>query len=86
MNDREKLEELLWTAIKELGECYDAPPEFAEYLITKGVVIQKQGEWICTETYRWGDVYSCSKCGFEMDEELRTDYCPNCGAKMKEVK
>ena len=83
MDDREKLIELIESA-RYWGSNTSA--EIADHLIANGVVIQKQAEWICTETYPWGDIYSCSKCGFEMDDELRTDYCPNCGAKMRGVK
>lgn len=83
MTDREKLIKLIERWNKDEFAISYASYELADYFIENGVVIQKQAEWICTETYRWGDVYSCSKCGFEMDEELRTDYCPNCGAKMK---
>lgn len=43
----------------------------------------KHGKWqkeptdfsLCGIAY-----YSCSLCGFE--EQIRTNYCPNCGAKM----
>ena len=41
------------------------------------VVEVKRGRWI------WKDHYLvCSECGKEND---RTNYCPNCGAKMDEV-
>ena len=29
------------------------------------------------------DSYECDKCGYQViDESFRTNYCPNCGAKM----
>jgi hypothetical protein len=29
------------------------------------------------------DTYECDKCGYQViDESFRTNYCPNCGAKM----
>lgn len=44
----------------------------------------KHGRWIkCGDIYSDGD-YECSECHKrEWDE---TDYCPNCGARMDEVK
>ncbi len=41
----------------------------------------KTGRWIDGERLRW----KCSKCGYEVWEWNNTPYCPNCGAKMKEV-
>jgi len=30
------------------------------------------------------DTYECDKCGYQViDESFRTNYCPNCGAKME---
>ena len=52
----------------------------------------RHGKWIeHHEPYTWmGYTYwSCSECGFECGYEkditIRTNYCPNCGAKMNEV-
>ena len=29
------------------------------------------------------DTFECDKCGYQViDESFRTNYCPNCGAKM----
>jgi rubrerythrin len=31
------------------------------------------------------DTYECDKCGYQViDESFRTNYCPNCGADMRE--
>ena len=38
-----------------------------------------QGEWI--KDAEWWCVYKCSVCGETFDE--LTDYCPNCGARMR---
>lgn len=62
-------------------------------VLANGVVIQKQGEW----RYIEDDIYcyaQCSNCFEELvlDELTFEDvceyshYCPNCGAKMGEVK
>ena len=50
---------------------------------------EKVGEWnTCDDgTFRW---YECSECGYVIQDETqyhreydpRTNYCPNCGAKM----
>ena len=31
------------------------------------------------------DTYECDKCGYQViDENFRTNFCPNCGADMRE--
>ena len=44
------------------------------------------GEWVLVEyqSSQFGvdQEYQCSICGTPTDEEFRTRYCPNCGAKM----
>ena len=31
------------------------------------------------------DTYECDKCGYQViDESFRTNFCPNCGADMRE--
>ena len=49
----------------------------------KGEQLPKEGEWIEDE---YGYIH-CSKCEMEWDEpeHPNTNYCPNCGAKMKNV-
>lgn len=87
MNDGEKLIELLTRELRA-GAYFNRPriAGFADWLIENGVIIQKQGEWIYIENDPWVEMYRCSVCGYEMDDESLTDYCPKCGAKMKEVK
>lgn len=43
----------------------------------------KTGHWIPLgyEDEWWGEVCTCSECGSSM---FRSNYCPNCGAKMIE--
>lgn len=42
----------------------------------------KESEWVKSNPFT--DTIECKKCGFNIcDEELKSDYCPNCGAKMK---
>ena len=85
MDDREKLIELLDQAI-EAEFPWDHNGPVADHLIANGVVIQKEGEWIYIENYPWVEMCRCSVCGYEMDDESLTHYCPKCEAKMKEVK
>ena len=43
------------------------------------VKIKKRGKWMeCDDGAFW---YICSKCCLGTD--IKTNYCPNCGAKMK---
>ena len=44
------------------------------------VLMQKEGEWLDEQRGRW--IYAkCNLCGKVQD--VRSNYCPNCGAKMK---
>lgn len=40
-----------------------------------------QGEWI-HDGSQWANRWVCDKCGHKIFEP-KTNYCPNCGAKMK---
>ena len=44
---------------------------------------RKVGEWIWEDSEeRWG--WSCSNCGYGIrGDRSKTNYCPNCSAKMK---
>lgn len=51
----------------------------------------RHGHWDYIEEYfadRWWNTYQCSVCGHQEDfeEPYRMRYCPECGAKMDEVK
>ena len=42
------------------------------------------GYWTTKRTWQHdGEIY-CSVCDYEPPTELKTNYCPNCGAKMTE--
>lgn len=54
----------------------------------------REGKWVHKDSRssHWTDVYECSECGtvhrvttYNLESEL-PDYCPNCEAKMQEVK
>ena len=78
-------------AIKELTELL--PEEFlSEYLEALDMAIKaleqepKMGQWV--KTIGENGVTSalrCSKCGFEDNRYELFNYCPTCGAKMREV-
>lgn len=91
MDDREKLIELIaeiWG--DDLFFTDDERNKLADHLIANNMVIQEQGEWIeHIETLAWceDDVdvfYKCSVCGTHSPDT--SPFCPNCGAKMNEVK
>ena len=53
----------------------------------------REGKWIYQDSRssHWTDVYECSECKatyrittYNLESEL-PDYCPNCGAKMREI-
>ena len=91
MDVREKLVELLDIIIqpgqKTLGDI-------ADHLIANGVTVQKHGYWVSLTDCANAGVY-CSVCHKKVYKEdyawcnrknkLRSDYCPNYGAKMDEV-
>ena len=88
MNDREKLIELIEKWNKDEFAISYASYELADYFIANGVVIQKQGEWEESTNYDVG-FWVCSVCNFTSEATAASKlykYCPNCGAKMKEVK
>lgn len=42
-----------------------------------------RGEWRLYSPLT--DTYECDKCGYQViDESFRTNFCPNCGADMRE--
>jgi rubrerythrin len=67
----------------------DSINRIAEAVVSKLDKSVRHGQWVeHHEPYTWmGYTYwSCPKCGFECgcdkDISYRTNYCPNCGAKM----
>lgn len=80
-----------------LIESTDEKRQFIEQWLPNVPIVDaepvRHGHWIeHHEPYTWmGYTYwSCSECGFECgyekDIKFRTNHCPNCGAKMDEVK
>lgn len=90
MTVKEKLENLLCeTGMGKIESAF-----VADSLVAHGVTIREQGEWATdTEDIEWGNSLKkkhCTSCGKRphFDKEKRefilSDFCPNCGAKMKE--
>ena len=89
MDIKEKLMELL--DIMFNGEYCIDKTEAADFLIANGVTVQECGHWISLTDCANAGVY-CSVCHKKVYKEdyarcnrknkLRSDYCPNCGAKM----
>ena len=88
MDVRKKLVELIESA-RYWGS--NTSEEIAENLISNGVTVQKCGYWISLTDCANAGVY-CSICNKKVYKEdyawcnrknnLRSDYCPHCGAKM----
>ena len=87
MDVREKLVELLCRMISPTITV----GEQADFLIANGVTVQECGYWVSVTDCANAGVY-CSICHKKVYKEdyawcnrknkLRSDYCPNCGAKM----
>ena len=62
--------------IAMLGEMIDDSP-------TIDAVPVVRGKWRLYSPLT--DTYECDKCGYQViDESFRTNFCPNCGADMRE--
>lgn len=96
MDVREKLVEILKQAPFEgrvLDEWWfeEKIKKIADHLISNGVTVQECGYWVSLTDCANAGVY-CSLCHKKVYKEdyawcnrknkLRSDYCPNCGAKM----
>lgn len=99
MDVREKLVELLKSVLPNFRNnmaYWGEKPiyEFADCLLALGVTVQECGHWVSLTDCANAGVY-CSVCHKKVYKEdyawcnrknkLRSDYCPNCGAKMDEV-
>ena len=73
-------------------DLYDKIVRDVNKLKVKSRPGRRKGQWIGTEYDGYADswpvynVFECTCCGWEHngEEDTLTDYCPNCGAKMKE--
>jgi predicted nucleic acid-binding Zn ribbon protein len=91
MQEREKqIEEMKYDICTAADYCYGACEEcnlgrLAEHLYNAGYRKQSEGEWKYDEDC---ECYVCSVCGHSALNNYRllstpSNFCPNCGAKMK---
>lgn len=85
MTYRERIVEILQTQTGERKMQISKAQSIADALITNDVVVLNHGKWIRTPTGYINDI--CSICGGwnivdEKGRPMRTNFCPNCGAKM----
>ena len=92
-----QIEEMRRDLVEIFSEEYDkrnliTADNTAEKMLDKGYRKQIEGEWIAKkEMYKAPSTYHyyCSNCEKDaiydnfMDYARRTNFCPNCGAKMK---
>ena len=99
IEERIELENIISDAIRDYEDycedCYesgdyrvfDYEESIADSILSAGYRKQIEGEWVKHEL--WEHDYICSVCGKYAPEDdyhdccIRTDYCPNCGARMK---
>ena len=93
MADREKLIELL-EDVQRCGEDYTdyeiygmripdtvSNEKVANHLISHGVTVRERGRW---EEYQVPHIMCCSECDWATGEQSDFNFCPNCGADMRE--
>ena len=73
-------------AIDVIGNAFkDGRLNKIEYNLLRRTILSSRpkGEWRFSPETLCGGYYICSECGKVERED--TDYCPNCGADMREV-
>jgi hypothetical protein len=96
-SQRDKLVELILNAPKiscikggqATGKQYQTFQNIADHLLANGVILQKQGKWKIKRDDCDFEYMMCSCCKEEFFPEgcvveITPNFCPNCGAKMKE--
>jgi hypothetical protein len=87
---RQAVEDAMYDATRAMDLNYGQIMDYIDNLPSV-TPIRPKGHWIKTELPS-RDAHECSECGnlaiFDecRNEEMLTDFCPNCGAKMEEVK
>jgi hypothetical protein len=77
MSKEKQIEELIEELIRTNG--YGTLNAVAYHLYNAGYRKQSEGEWESFPSL--GNKYRCSHCKAKV--ESRTNFCPNCGARMK---
>ena len=81
LEDADKCNARLVKKCKEMDKrIADLETALAACRARNGEQLPKEGEWLDEQRGRW--IYAkCNLCGKVQD--VRSNYCPNCGAKMK---
>ena len=79
---REELIELFYEAEGLVNNDVPSVETTVDYLISKGVVIQKHGKWERVKGFKGFFTWEvqCSLCGTPQDQKSK--YCPHCFAVM----
>lgn len=83
MNEEKQIEEMQ-KDIMENTAIYDSDvaQDVAETLVRKDYRKQNEGEWIW-KSNGYKNRLHCSICNKPNEADISTNFCPNCGAKMK---
>lgn len=91
MNDYIKREDTVEKIKADCGRFDHVPKRVVDFFIlgmesvpSADVVEVRHGQWIEDLTNPYGIRYVCSVCGGV--KQWKSNYCPNCGAKMDEEK
>ena len=85
MTYRERIIEILQTQLGERKMQVSRAERIAGVLIANDVVVQNHGKWLKNPTGYTNELCSICACWSGIDKRgfpIRTNYCPNCGAKM----
>lgn len=84
-----ELDDLYLSKCQEVNKLQKLNEELKRQLKSNEAAGRKEGSWEGTCTGSWDgadvyDVWNCSECGYEIDDDTPPDYkyCPECGAKM----
>ena len=93
MNEEKQIEEMAWVlcdiprhpSIKSCEQCGNKHCHaiyYAERAINADYRKQNEGEWIW-KSNGYKNRLHCSICNKPNEADISTNFCPNCGAKMK---
>lgn len=87
MNDRDRIAEIIRNARIFADPLSQVGYAEADALLANGVIVQKQDEWVSEpikyKGYDSKTIPTCTSCGYQ--SFIKYTYCPECGAKLKEL-